>query len=230
MNKNAIYTIIIGNYDNLHDPIVITPGWDYICFTDDKNMKSNTWQIKHVDKDPNLSDRRNARKIKILYHEFVGEYDNTIYVPGYNLIQVDLDNVIVLLKPEYDMVVLKHPRRRCIYDEAKCMIEVTGDPTGTVKRQIEQYANEGMPKKIGLSACGLLIRRGNQNNVIRHCELWWNEILKYSPRDQISFMYVLWKYDLVKIRNLPFRFFNNHFEGNDHHIGTKANIQKNATI
>ena len=231
MNKNVIYTAIIGNYDNLHDPVIVTEGWDYICFTDNKNMKSDIWQIKHIEKDTELSDRKNARKYKILYHLFVGEYNNTIYVPGLNVIKVDLNDVISLLKPEYDMVALGHPRRKCIYDEAKYIIKITNDPTGMIKKQIEQYDNDGMPKKIGLFACGLLIRRGNQKNVIKFCKLWWNEILKYSPRDQISFTYLSWKYKLIKIRKLGFRFFNTHFEDKRHnHIGTKDKIQRNATI
>ena len=50
MNKNCIYTAIIGDYDNLYTPKIVTEGWDYICFTDNKKLKSDFWTIKYVPK------------------------------------------------------------------------------------------------------------------------------------------------------------------------------------
>ena len=35
--RKVAYTYIIGNYDSLKEPSVITEGWDYICFTDDSS-------------------------------------------------------------------------------------------------------------------------------------------------------------------------------------------------
>ena len=49
MNKNVCYTCIIGNYDTLKDPKYITDNFDYICFTNNKNLKSNIWTIKYID-------------------------------------------------------------------------------------------------------------------------------------------------------------------------------------
>jgi hypothetical protein len=33
--RKAVYTFIFGDYDDLKSPTIMTPGWDYICFTDD---------------------------------------------------------------------------------------------------------------------------------------------------------------------------------------------------
>jgi len=32
--RKVVYTCISGNYDTLRDPSYVTPGWEYICFTD----------------------------------------------------------------------------------------------------------------------------------------------------------------------------------------------------
>ncbi len=226
-NKNVIYTVIIGDYDNLVDPEVVTPGWDYICFTD-TDKKSDVWEVRKIELDPNLSNRKNARKIKILYHHFVGEYDTTIYVPGYSLIQIDLNLVANLLEPSYNIVSLNHPRRKCIYDEADTMIAYTGDPGGKIKKQINYYKEQGMPVKFSLAACGILVRKGEDKAARKHCELWWEEIVRYSPRDQISFMYIYWKYNLISLRKWRFRNFNKFFQGKNHHIKNKEYIQKHA--
>lgn len=227
MNKNVIYTVIINNYDKLQDPEIVTLGWDYICFAN-TDIQSNIWKIKKIQIDPSFSDRKNARKIKILYHNYVNEYDTSIYVPGYSLIKINLDIVKDLLQPDYNFVSLNHPRRKCIYDEAKNMIRYTGDPGNRIKKQINYYKENNMPKKIGLAACGLLVRKIKDRYSQKHCELWWDEILKYSPRDQISFMYIYWKHNLINLRKWNFRNFNKYFQGKEHHINAKEYIQKHA--
>lgn len=34
MSSKALYTINFGGYDPLKEPTVVTPGWDYIVFSD----------------------------------------------------------------------------------------------------------------------------------------------------------------------------------------------------
>jgi hypothetical protein len=36
------YTVILGNYDQLQNPTVITPGWRYVCFTDTPEICKGT--------------------------------------------------------------------------------------------------------------------------------------------------------------------------------------------
>ena len=47
MNKIAVYTCITGNYDNLLEISEKSDKIDYICFTDNKNLKSASWKIKY---------------------------------------------------------------------------------------------------------------------------------------------------------------------------------------
>ena len=37
------YTCITNKYDNLKDPRVVTPGWKYICYSDEQ-QKSDIWE------------------------------------------------------------------------------------------------------------------------------------------------------------------------------------------
>jgi len=78
--KKVCYTAIIGDYDKLHDPLIVTPGWDYICFTDDKDIKSNVWEIKHIEKDPDLCNRRNSYKFKYIQCPYIKSYDYSIWL------------------------------------------------------------------------------------------------------------------------------------------------------
>ena len=224
-NKNVVYNIIFGDWDELNEPAIVTPGWDYVCFTD-TDKKSDVWEIRKVEKDPSLSDRRNSRKIEILYHHYLGEYETTIKVPGYAVLNIDLNEIADLLGDSYDMVLLNHPRRKCTYDEFQYYIDVSGDPEGVLAKQMERYKKEGMPVRLGLVACGMVVRKIGNKNVEKFCELWWDEVLNYSSNDQHSFMYIYWKYGLIKYRKWGFRYFNKFIRCGKHHAVNKEYVYK----
>ena len=89
--------------------------------------------------------------------------------------------------------------RRGVYTEAmKCIAKRKANPK-LVKRQMDFYRKEGLPENTGILSSGIIIRKHNRFNVEKHCELWWEQIKKWTHRDQLSFNYVLWKYKLVNI-------------------------------
>jgi len=47
-NKNVVYTIIIGNYDDLKEPEIVSPDFDYVCLTDRDDLTSPTWKFIKV--------------------------------------------------------------------------------------------------------------------------------------------------------------------------------------
>lgn len=47
MKRKCVYTAIVGSYDDLHQPTVIDPAWDYICFTDSYPPGNlGVWQVR----------------------------------------------------------------------------------------------------------------------------------------------------------------------------------------
>ena len=59
----VVYTAILGSiYDDLKEPTVISPGWKYVCFTD-QPLQSNIWEIRPVPTTGNP--QRQARELKI---------------------------------------------------------------------------------------------------------------------------------------------------------------------
>ena len=75
-NKKVIYTCITNNYDNLIEDEFYLEDYDYICFTNNENLKSNRWKIEKI---PNtlssLSPVRQARYIKTHPHIFLSNYE-----------------------------------------------------------------------------------------------------------------------------------------------------------
>lgn len=225
MNKNVIYNVILGGYDDLHDPEIITPGWDHICFTDNKDLKSDTWDIRVIKKDENLSNAKMAKKVMILYHDYINNYNISVCVPGYSVIKINLDFFIKdkfgAEYIDYDMAILRHPKRRghCVFEEATHLLPYYKNEISrnSLIYQIKMYKNDGMTTLIRSLPTGILIRRHHRTNLERHCNLWWNEILKYSDRDQISLGYILWKYKLIKYKTIGFGYFKRFFMDAYHH-------------
>ena len=136
--KKAVYNVITGGYDELHDPKIITPGWDYICFTDNNNLRSEIWDIRVIEKDPNLCDAKNAKKITALFHKYLPDYDLTLYTVGYAVISCDLDFLLSdrkIYHEECDINFLHHKRhdnrkiksygRYSVYTEAELLMQRT---------------------------------------------------------------------------------------------------------
>lgn len=184
----AVYTAIIGDYDDLKDPIVQS-NCDYICFAD-HNIKSNVWKIVSISNLDlgRLSNVRKARYIKTHPHTLLKEYDKTIWVDANLFIKDDL----LKLVDSSSFKLFKHPFRDCIYDEAVALSTWHID-TQAINRWLEVLKREGYPKHAGLVETNFMIR-DNSEMSIELDECWWAVINSYSYRDQMSLNYLIWKY------------------------------------
>lgn len=195
----AVYTAIIGAYDTLKEPTVITPGWGYICFTDQKHLRSNTWRIIQVDGMSQwkgtlskLDPIRLARYIKILGYQLI--VGNTIWVDGSFQIACDLNEWWQYCGAELaDMVVIKHPMRNCVYAEgATCIRNKRGDQV-EISEQLVHYRTEGIPEESQTLIQSGIIMRKNVTEVWYFCKKWWGEVERYSTRDQLGFVHAYWE-------------------------------------
>jgi len=194
--KKVVYTAIIGKYDVLNEPKVVSEGFDYVCFTDDVTLKSPIWKIVLVTNTQGLDNTRQARKIKILCNSVLKEYDLSIWVDGSVSINCDLN---IFLDENYhgeDIVLHTHPIRSCIYEEAEICIAIDKDDHEIINKQMEGYRSEGYPEGNGLVSTRLIIRNHRSKKVKEFMNSWWNEVNLKSKRDQLSFNYVLWKHQL----------------------------------
>ncbi len=193
-NKFVVYTALFGDYDDLIDPKENYEGCDFICFTDQKHLKSDIWEIRLIeecDLPPNMMNR----KYKILPHLFLSEYDWSLYVDAnivilnnpFELAKNYLSNKIFLLP--------KHPSRDCIYEEARACLKFNKTKYKETNLQIKKYKSEKFPKRFGLGENNIIFRRHNELALKKLMIEWWNELNNYTKRDQLSLGYILWKND-----------------------------------
>ena len=75
----CVYTCITGGYDNLREVKNPEKGIDYLCFTNNKSLKSKTWKMIYIN-DEKLDDHRLSRKIKMVGHPTIAKnYDVSVW-------------------------------------------------------------------------------------------------------------------------------------------------------
>jgi len=205
MNNKVVYTAITGDYDNLKTPEYVNPDWDYICFTDRPDLRSDVWQIVKVPKLPNEKIKLKAREIKILFYKYVSLYDMSLWADGSVMIKGDITK-FVMQNTKYfgnaDFVTLKHPVRINIIEEAEACTERHKAEPEDIKRQMMNYYERGYNFDNGLISSGLIFRNHTEQ-VQEFCKHWFREIEKFTIRDQLSFNFVLSQFP-IEVGLLPF--------------------------
>jgi hypothetical protein len=193
----TLFTGIFGPYDKLKEPTVLTPGWNYVCYTD-QPIKSRFWEIRKkplLNKDPQLV----ARDIKINFHKHIDD-EYSIWLDASFQINCNLTQWWKNhFKP--DITCVRHPIRDCVYQEAIICTQNGRKGVAKALEQVQSYRGI-IPEHGGLIQSGLLMRK-RTDFTINLCEEWFAELCRHSMRDQISFAkvsvnkpinYIQWDY------------------------------------
>lgn len=192
-NRKVIYTCIFGKYDDLKDPIVHNPNWDYICFTD-QNFKSKVWDVRRIPIDCLNEDKRKVqRKMKILAHRYLKNYDVSIWIDGNMQLTIDPDEAVSLYAHNA-FSLLAHPERICLYDELDACVRLGKDSAESMDVLRRKFKSEKYPVNNGMAQTGVMIRQHTDDSIHGFCEMWWSYVRDYSHRDQTVFNYTLWKF------------------------------------
>lgn len=207
MNKKVIYTCLVGNYDQLQQPLSIDDSYDYICFSNDiKEERVGIWQILPIPfqcKDK----ARLSRYVKILPHRTLEDFEWSVWMDA-NIQITDkefytvLDNKIAEGGIIYQV---NHcfPPCDCTYEEIK--FAHLSNRSGLFKPFLQYWhlKKERFPTHWGLFENNLILRKHNDVLVKKISEEWWAEFMTYTARDQFSLMYVYWNNNLTPGLLLP---------------------------
>lgn len=192
-NKKVIYTALFGKYDDLLEP-EIYDGWDYVCFTDDKDLTSKIWKIIYVGTKEYPNNLMN-RMFKWLPHKFLEEYDISLYIDSNVVLLHNPDPLIEKYLTNFMFAAPKHPGE-CLYRDSSGCVVLNKSNIHDTFDQIKYYVQEGFPENFGLSENAVLLRKHNKEEVIELMESVWDNLLHWkTKRDQLSLFYCIWKID-----------------------------------
>lgn len=187
----VVYTAIVGGYDRLFIPDNIEPDVDYVCFSDTSLDGFGVWDIRPIPfyhPDPT----RRARYIKTHAPSLFPDHAIGIWIDANILFRGSLRPYIqTVIDGNYDIGLVPHPVRGCVYQEAEACIQLKKDDRAVIQQQMRKYRDIGFPSKKGMVETNFFVCALEHPILKTLMRAWWSEIDQNSKRDQLSIMYVL---------------------------------------
>ena len=192
--KLVVYTVLIGAKEALNDPLSELPAGtttdldiDWVCITDNAALRSNTWRMLPIN-DRHLPPEKLSRRAKALPHDYFSDVAHSLYI----------DNTVTLRRlpqasdlttsDDYLFRAFRHATRSNPEEEAAAVAMLGYDDVATICRQMDFYAARTTVKHITpLTTATVMLRSHHHAAVKRFGTQWWESILAFSQRDQLSF-------------------------------------------
>lgn len=188
-----IYGTDFAGRDKSIEEGYVIPGVRYILFTDrDSTEVPAPWEARppqQLFRCPSLTSKWH----KLHPHRVLPTHRLSLFMDA--SLRLLADPTVVLNSEFSGFAAHRHRHRNCLFAEAEfCRSIGVADPE-ELKSQLKDYASMITPQQrpTGLWETGVLIRNDNRQTRFIN-SLWWQHILRYSKRDQISLAYLNARY------------------------------------
>ncbi|KAG8367541.1 hypothetical protein BUALT_Bualt16G0082600 [Buddleja alternifolia] len=170
------------------------------------------WRLILLKYQPYDEPRRNGKVPKILTHRLFPQAQYSIWIDG--KMELIVDPLLLLerylWRGKHTFAIAQHKHHRNVYEEADANKRRKRYARPLIDLHMKIYRYEGMepwsPRKSTLSDVpegAIIIREHTALNNLFSC-LWFNEVHLFTPRDQLSFGYVVYRLgDVFKFFMFP---------------------------
>uniref|UniRef100_A0A0D9VZH1 TOD1/MUCI70 glycosyltransferase-like domain-containing protein n=1 Tax=Leersia perrieri TaxID=77586 RepID=A0A0D9VZH1_9ORYZ len=224
----VVATCAFGGGDDLHQPIgmteVSTKKVCYVAFWDevtraaqqeegnriDEDHRIGLWRIILVRDLPFSDQRLNGKIPKLISHRLFPMARYSIWVDSKSQFRRDPLGVLeaLLWRSNSSLALSEHGARSSLYDEGKAIVKKHKATPEEVKIQLDQYRQDGIPDekrfngKKALAEASVIVRDHAPLTNLFMC-LWFNEVVRFTSRDQLSFPYVLRRLRMPGVHLFP---------------------------
>ncbi|KAF5448757.1 hypothetical protein F2P56_029262 [Juglans regia] len=212
----VVSTCAFGGGDDLYQPIGMSETSlrkvCYVAFWDEitritqeseghiigEDRMIGKWRIVVVRQLPFMDQRLNGKIPKMLGHRLFPQARYSIWVDSKSQFRRDPLGVLeaLLWRTNSVLAISEHGARSSIYDEGKAVVKKHKATPEEVEVQLSQYHHDGFPDekrfngKKALAEASVIVREHTPLTNLFMC-LWFNEVVRFTSRDQLSFPYVL---------------------------------------
>lgn len=212
----VVATCAFGGGDDLHQPIGMTENsirkvcyvafWDEVTraaqeeegHTISEDLVIGLWRIILVSDLPFSDQRLNGKIPKLISHRLFPMARYSIWVDSKSQFRRDPLGVLeaLLWRSNSSLALSEHGARSSLYDEAKAIVKKHKATPEEVEVQLDQYRRDGIPDekrfngKKALAEASVIVRNHAPLTNLFMCA-WFNEVVRFTSRDQLSFPYVL---------------------------------------
>lgn len=220
----CVYTALFGHYERLNSqPVAADSDVDWICFTDDPDLAHDDWEVVVVKPSFALDPVRSARRIKLLPPSQVRDYEVSIWIDNSVVLDADPRAIVSHWLQDNDISFPSHSYRSTVLDEFLVVLDDQLDDPARITEQLEHYARtrpESLEQRPFWTA---IVPRRWTPPVDEAMHVWWEQVLRYSRRDQLSLVHSLDSVGLV-----PHRVEIDNFESDWHRWPVAP--ERNGTI
>ncbi|XWS44608.1 hypothetical protein CRYUN_Cryun15aG0062200 [Craigia yunnanensis] len=225
--KVVVSTCAFGGGDDLYQPIGMSEVslkkvcyvafWDEITLAAQESHRNKIgedgfigkWRIVIVQNLPFVDQRLNGKIPKMLPHRLFPHAKYSIWVDSKSQFRRDPLGVLeaLLWRRNSVLAISEHGARSSVYDEADAVVKKHKATPEEVEVQMTQYHHDGLPEdkrfngKKALNEASVIVRKHTPLTNMFMC-LWFNEVVRFTSRDQLSFPYVLWRLKVLKNINM----------------------------
>lgn len=226
--KAVVSTCAFGGGDDLYEPIGMTEASlekvCYVAFWDEITRSAQEvegkvigddhmigkWRIVVVKDLPFADQRLNGKIPKMLSHRLFPEARYSIWVDSKSQFRRDPLGVLeaLLWRTNSILAISEHGARSSLYDEGKAIVKKNKATPEEVEVQLNQYRQDGIPDekrfngKKALAEASVIVREHTPTTNLFMC-LWFNEVVRFTSRDQLSFPYVLRRLKMQGLHMFP---------------------------
>jgi hypothetical protein len=190
MESIVVYTCLFGDKETIGNPLakLIETRTDldieFVCFTNNRQLVSDVWHFRFIDEP--LSGERLSRKPKIMPHLYLQEWSYSLYID--NIVQLKRlpCSSDLMTDRSYLFRLFKHTREHLLR-EADAIISLGYDDPEIIVQQLDHYKSFlSLDKITPLSTCTVMLRSHHHPSLVKFAQLWWEQFLTFSKRDQMS--------------------------------------------
>jgi hypothetical protein len=209
----VVASAIFGNYDQLQQPKNVSQEAKksvcFFMFVDEETESSleenenflstkqvGLWRIVVVHNLPYTDARRNGKVPKLLLHRLFPNARFSLWVDGKLELVVDPYKILerFLWRTNETFAISEHYKRFDVFQEAEANKVAAKYDNASIDAQIEFYRNEGLtpystaklPITSDVPEGCVIVREHTPIANLFSC-LWFNEVDRFTPRDQLSF-------------------------------------------
>lgn len=192
-----IYTADIGNYSGFENIMISAkrnPNFEFVIFTDNL-VESSQPNLKLIEVKHNKADPRViAKYFKINSSRIFSRCKKSLWIDSnMELAEYDFDK---FLGDSIDFAYFSHDKRSSVIEELNDIRRFSKEASTALQNFERDFITENdAVEKLGLAQGRFLCRRRNED-VAAFESIWWDLILRYSIRDQLTLPFAVSKSSL----------------------------------
>ena len=194
----VVYTALVGPKEPLNNPLDILPAdastdldIDFVCITDDATLTSPVWRFVLLPT-CHLPPEKLSRRPKALPHEYFPDVQHSLYIDNtVSFKRLPQASDLATDRP-YLFRAFQHARHTHLDQEAFAIASLGYEDSAVICQQLGFYRQRGGLDGITpLTTATVLLRSHHHPTVQQHGRVWWENILAFAKRDQLSFDFAL---------------------------------------